>query len=153
MAKLSRKKKVRPVVEVLPTRRASRLDVRFLQALLLEGRSVGFIQRTLENNDLPPTSEEELTSVRATLHPPKGFKPRSVKHKASVGFIETTGFSPYFRGAMEWDWAQRILESSRLREIIEAGLIVRTPVADLIIACLERRFARQKSQEDEENDG
>ncbi len=26
-------------------------------------------------------------------------------------------------------------------------------LADLIIACLERRFARQKSQEDEENDG
>ncbi len=132
MAKLSRKKKVHPVVELLPTRRVSRLDVRFLQALLLEGRSVGFIQRTLENNDLPPTSEEELTSVRATLHPPKKFKPRSVKHKASVVFIETTGFSPYFRGAMEWDWAQRILESARLREIIEAGLIVRTPVGEIL---------------------
>ena len=54
MAKSSpKKKKVGVAVEVLPTPRVSRLDVRFLQVLLLEGRSFAFIERTLQNHDLP----------------------------------------------------------------------------------------------------
>lgn len=132
MAKISTKRKGRAGAEVLPPRRVARLDLTFLQALVLAGRSFEYIERVLENSDLPPTSSEELASIREALGPPKNLKPNAASHKPSVAYLDRVGLSEYFRNSPKWREAKAILESPKARELTEAAILAWAPDAQII---------------------
>jgi len=133
MPRVSGTKRPRPRSEVLPARRIDRLDLRWLRVLVLERRSAAFIARTFENSDLPVPSVEELAGIQETLNVPKNFRPTSTSHKPSIAFVEKLGLTPYFRNTPEWRGARHILDSSsRMRALVEAGLIAGVPTKDLV---------------------
>jgi hypothetical protein len=87
----------------------------------------------MENNDLPVPPAEDLARVREALKPPKNFRPTSTSHKPSVAFVERLGLTPCFRNTPEWQRARYILESSsRLRALVESGLIAGVPTKELV---------------------
>ena len=125
--------------ERLPARRLLRLDLRWLQVLVLEGRSAAYIARALENACLPPVSNDDLAAVQNGLRPPSPFDPRSPPDELFLAYADKLGLGPAFRGKPEWLRARKILNTSRAREFVEAALICAVPpdvLAKHIRACL-----------------
>jgi hypothetical protein len=145
MAKPRTKKKGRAAPELIPPRRVTRLDLRFLQALLLAGHSFAYISRQLENADLPPTTVEELTSIREALGAPKNLKPNAASHKSSADYIERVGVTAYFRNADAWREAVAILQSPKARELAEAALVADAPAAHLLAMLIAEAHHRGTS--------
>jgi hypothetical protein len=62
--------------------------------------------------------------MRTEYAPPKGFKPLSEQHAASVAFIQKLGLEAVFPKSPEVEQAVRILRRHRSRELVEAALVV-----------------------------
>jgi hypothetical protein len=125
--------------------RSAILHRRWVLFLLLEGHTTEAVRRFLQVDDLPCPDDAELDAMRAENPPPKGFKPFSGKHVASVAFIQKLGLEPLFRQHPEVNEAVDILRRPRSRELVESALIIGVPptaIARMLTAHLHHEVAR-----------
>jgi hypothetical protein len=116
-----------------PPRKLALLHGRWIVALLLERNTYEFIQRVLENDDLPCPTEAEIESLRSALAIPKGLKLTTTSHKTSVTYLQQFGLTTAFHDAPGWKQVQTILKHPRERELVEAGLLLDVPVDALAL--------------------
>jgi hypothetical protein len=129
------KKSAPPTIIVPPM-----LHGRWIRFRMLTGDTIATLRAQLEADDLPVPSDAVLDAMRAALEVPKGFKPTNRKHHASQIFILTKGFGPMFQMPDRVERALVILRAPRMREIVEAGLLLGVPhsaIVSSLAACLK----------------
>ena len=68
-----------------------------------------------------------LDGLREELKPPKPFRPKSKRHKASRAFLREHRLGPFFDDSKDSNVAWHILDEPRLRETCEVNITVGTP--------------------------
>jgi hypothetical protein len=111
-----------------PPKRAAGLCTRWVIILILEGRTNPYIRAALARDDLPCPIDAELDGLRAE-HLARGFKPKSPKN---TPLLQKLGVAPFFPRTPEAEEALVLLREPRVREIVEAGVIVGVPVPAIV---------------------
>jgi hypothetical protein len=99
---------------------------------LLSGDTNQALRVLLTNDDLPVPTDEILNTVRTLLAAPKGFDPTSKPNKTNVPFVYRLDCRPLILEPQARDKALEILRTPRVRELVEAGLLLGVPLSAII---------------------
>ena len=103
------------------------LHLREVQRLLLLGYNDADISRSLINDGLADVDDAELDAVRASLQPPKVFRPLDPKHAPSADYLTSLGLLGMVRETVEAKEARAVLRSRRVRELVEVAAFFPAP--------------------------
>jgi hypothetical protein len=103
------------------------LHQRFVLARLLLGDTNDAIHAALEREDLDDLDDVMIDRLRAELTPPRRFNVRSLKHRASLEYLDAVGVRDLVHRTPEAQEALMLLRTPRAREVVEVGLIVQAP--------------------------